>query len=155
MAAHENSDRSGRKPLPAGKPRRSVRRFAVGAAIVVALAGAAIYALNVREKPAPPSPAPIDTPPTVATVEPEPGPPANAYVGSQVCAECHAEIAETYAAHPMANTLATVADATPIEVLAERRAEFEAQGCRYRVQRVGERMVHTEFMTDAAGRLDL
>jgi len=155
MTANENSDRSGRQPAPAGNSRRSARRFAVGGVILVVVAGAAFYALRDRAKPAPPSPAPAETAPSLAAVAAEPSPPENTnkYVGSQVCAECHAEIAETYAAHPMSNTLAAVADAMPIEVLSDNAAEFEAQGCRYRVQRVGERMVHTEFMTDAAGRL--
>src|SRR5690349_8951603 len=129
MAANEHSDRSG-KPLPAGEPPRSARRLAIGAAIVVAVAGAAIYALNIRREPAPPAPAPADPALTVAAIEPEPSLAANSnkYVGCQVCAECHAEIAETYAAHPMANTLAAVVDATPIEVLTDGAAEFDAQG---------------------------
>ena len=53
----------------------------------------------------------------------------------------------------MANTLASVADASPIEVIEDDSTEFEAQGCRYRVERLGDRMIHTEFMTDAAGKL--
>src|SRR5689334_10108383 len=59
MAANEHSDRSG-KPLPAGEPPRSARRLAIGAAIVVAVAGAAIYALNIRRELAPPTSAPAD-----------------------------------------------------------------------------------------------
>ncbi len=53
----------------------------------------------------------------------------------------------------MSNTLAAVADASPIEVVDGDSAEFEAQGCRYRVERLGDRMIHTEFMTDNAGKL--
>src|SRR5262245_62489212 len=37
------------------------------------------------------------------------------YVGDQVCASCHAEIAETYSRHPMGRALAPIAEATPIE----------------------------------------
>ncbi|MEO1999433.1 MAG: cytochrome c3 family protein [Planctomycetaceae bacterium] len=53
----------------------------------------------------------------------------------------------------MANTLASVADASPIEVIADASTEFEDQGCRYRVERLGDRLIHTEFMTDADGKL--
>lgn len=55
--------------------------------------------------------------------------------------------------HPMANTLAAVAEASAIEVVDGDAAEFETQGCRYRVERRGERMIHTEFMTDDAGEI--
>jgi hypothetical protein len=78
---------------------------------------------------------------------------ASEYVGSQRCSECHSDIAETYAAHPMAQTLATVADASAIETVEGDASEFEALGCRYRVDRLNDRMIHTEFMTDATGNL--
>ena len=75
------------------------------------------------------------------------------FVGSQTCAECHPEIARKYATHPMANTLEAVADAEISEIADGDRIEFEALGCRYRVERVGNQMTHTEFMTDDAGKL--
>ncbi|MEZ6031669.1 MAG: multiheme c-type cytochrome [Planctomycetaceae bacterium] len=53
----------------------------------------------------------------------------------------------------MARTLASVADATPIEIVTDKLAEFEAQGCQYRVERIGDRMVHTESMTSPSGNL--
>lgn len=73
------------------------------------------------------------------------------YVGSQACADCHAEIAETYVRHPMALTMAAVADAEPIEVVEGDAVEFESQGRSYRVERPEGRLVHTEFMKDAEG----
>ncbi|MCA9025517.1 MAG: hypothetical protein KDA86_09925 [Planctomycetaceae bacterium] len=75
------------------------------------------------------------------------------FVGSQKCAECHSEIAETFSEHPMANTLAAIADDSQIEVVEGDASEFEAHGCKHRVERDGDRMIHAEFMTDSEGKL--
>jgi hypothetical protein len=131
---------------------RSFGRYALGVAIVCLLAGVVVYTLK-----SPPEPEPQPVEPTVAQQnlpqeEPEDRWQPSEFVGSQKCSECHSEIAKTYASHPMANTLASVADAAPIEVTEGDAAQFETQGRRYRVAREGDRMIHTEFMTDDAGQ---
>jgi len=132
--------------------RRSFGWYAVGVALLGVVAGIAAY----MRKPSP-EPAPRSIEETVAQQDvPQAAAEerwrADEYVGSQKCGECHAEIARSFAAHPMANTLARVADASRIEVVEGDTAEFETQGRRYRVERDGDRMIHTEFMTDAAGQ---
>jgi hypothetical protein len=42
--------------------------------------------------------------------------PAAAYVGDEVCAKCHAEIARTYSRHPMGRSMAKAADVLPDQV---------------------------------------
>ena len=50
-----------------------------------------------------------------ATAEPRPPRPHHDFVGSHVCASCHASISESYSQHPMAQSLAGVMDAKPLE----------------------------------------
>ena len=133
------------------KPHHPADRFVTGAIIVALIAGVLAYSMTDRtERPAEPAKQ------AVAPAEPQVEEPRvrwhlDEYVGSQKCAECHAEIAETFAQHPMANTLASVASASSLEVIEGDSTEFEAQGRRYRVRRDGDRMIHTELMTDADG----
>ena len=76
------------------------------------------------------------------------------YVGDAVCARCHPKIAETYAAHPMGRSIATVAKASPIENYgSEGRTSFQAGGFKYVIERRGERVFHREELRDANGRL--
>ncbi len=168
------SDQIKSNPLPQQpscerEPKHSPRQFIPGAVILIVLAGTVVYTLGCsREQEAGPteevgesSTKPVASAPSEPTdvssvavaSEPYHGLELSEFVGSEACAECHFEIAETYAEHPMAKTLASVADASPIEIVEGDVAEFEAQGCRYRVERVGDRMIHTEFMTDDAGQL--
>lgn len=160
MTAPRQPDRPQRQSIQKGERRWSVRQFVAGAIFVSVLGAAGIYTLTWLTEPAPLSTeqtdsSPRDSTPDSAheTSEPEFRLHARQFVGSQACAECHSEIAETYAEHPMANTLAAVVDAAPVEIVEGEPAEFDAQGCRYRVQRVDDRMIHTEFMTDADGRM--
>ncbi len=153
MSDQRKSDRSARQSIREPDRQRSVRQSVVSATIVLLLAGAAVYMLAFRTEPAPPPTERIVQPRELATAEPEDRWQSNEFVGSQTCGECHSDIAETYSEHPMANTLASVADASPIEVIEDDSTEFETQGCRYRVERSGDRMIHTEFMTDADDKL--
>ncbi len=159
MTAHRKSDRSQPQSLSAGEEQRSRRRFVAGAAIALLLAGAVAYTLAfrtdtlaLRTEPAVPPAEQADGFQSPAAPEPEHRSLPDEFVGSQVCGECHSDIAETYSDSPMANTLAFVADASPVEILEGDSAEFESQGCRYRVDRVGDRMIHTELMADADGK---
>ncbi len=80
-----------------------------------------------------------------------PPPSSQGYVGSAVCGECHADIAEKYASHPMAHSLADVNEANVIENYDD--ATFSLSGSRvYRVERRGDEVLHHEMMLDADGK---
>ncbi len=79
-------------------------------------------------------------------------PPAvsQAFVGSESCAECHAEIVEKYNRHPMGRSLAAVADAESIEDYAN--AEFQPPGPRrYRAERTADGVRHREMLAEPGG----
>jgi Doubled CXXCH motif (Paired_CXXCH_1)/Cytochrome c554 and c-prime len=56
-----------------------------------------------------------DPAPANSAVVERPARPSEAYAGSNACADCHAEIFKLYQSHPMAQSLAHVSDAEPIE----------------------------------------
>lgn len=75
------------------------------------------------------------------------------YVGSEVCAECHAEIARTYAEHAMGRSLGAVSDVPVLETDGD-QSEFTPPGNRtYRVERTPEGIFHHEIGQDASGAL--
>lgn len=180
MSVPNNSDHS-QKQFPSGRPgQNTTGQFIVGTAIVIFLVAMGVYAMMFPANPAmdmSDSTAAVNDPGNGQTVSTRATPenavenvsqhPADAmqttevpkedrwrsgdFVGSRKCAECHAEIAQMYSDHPMAKTLALAADAAPIENVESGAAEFEAQGCSYRVERVGDRMIHTEYMNDPSG----
>ncbi len=79
-------------------------------------------------------------------------PPAvsQAYVGSAVCRECHAQIWELYKSHPMAQTLSEIGSAEEIEDSA-RQTAFSRGNREYRVERSDGKVVHHELQRDARG----
>ena len=88
---------------------------------------------------------------TVARLE-SPSPPASDYVGSAACAECHSDIAASYASHPMANSCAAIDQATPLEDYSA--ADFTAaDGRRYYVEWADGRVLHHESLADGQGAL--
>jgi tetratricopeptide (TPR) repeat protein len=79
-----------------------------------------------------------------------------AYVGDAACAQCHAEIAESFAKHPMGQSAAIAAEApTPgLEGPTEpARISFEAKGLEYSVERRDGRIYHSEVRKDSSGRV--
>jgi Flp pilus assembly protein TadD len=75
------------------------------------------------------------------------------YVGDAACTPCHADIAQTYAQHPMGRSLAPVADATPIERYDKDAGNpFEAFGLHHTAQRQGTRSIHKEARLSADGK---
>lgn len=88
-----------------------------------------------------------------AVVSPMPRPPRphDDYVGSGVCASCHAEIAASYSAHPMAQSLSGVLEAHALEDY-ENRTSFQPPGPRrYVVERRPDGIFHHEVREDADG----
>ncbi len=154
MAIERKPDHPKSEFLRARKKQRLVRRIVTSVIVAVLLAGAAVFVLKTRTNPAVEE---SDDAPKVADTEkinwtkPVHDWRADEYVGSQTCSDCHPEIAEMYAEHPMANTMELVADSELEEISDGDSVEFEAVGCRYRVERDGNRLIHTEFMTDADG----
>lgn len=74
------------------------------------------------------------------------------YVGDGACAGCHEAITVAYRKHPMGRSLAPIATATEIEKLAgDVHNPFDAQGMTYRVERQGDRLIHSESV---AGRIE-
>ncbi len=75
------------------------------------------------------------------------------YVGDATCAECHAELVESYRHHPMGRALAPVTEAvTPVRYDPGSHNPFVKQEFRYQVERRGGRIFHKETRTDAQGR---
>lgn len=101
---------------------------------------------------------PDPTVPSLAEVaRPLPAPRPMDYVGSQSCAECHAEISERYQTHSMAHSMSTIGEDEPIESLAA-ELQITAQGPQhagheYLVQWDGEEMRHGDRMRDTAGEV--
>lgn len=90
----------------------------------------------------------------VADVETVPLPPpvSHAYAGSQSCVKCHAEVVAKYAGHPMAQAMATVNQASPLEDYSQ--TEFSpAPDLTYYVERQGDQVFHHEVRKDADGNV--
>lgn len=76
----------------------------------------------------------------------------NSYVGSVVCAECHNEIYQSYQGHPMAKSLASVGAEEKIEDYETARAFSVSALARYEIQRIGDKVEHTEVRLDRNGQ---
>ena len=81
---------------------------------------------------------------TVTQQAPRPAAPRSDYVGSQVCSECHREIADTYLQHPMGQSSALIGDAKEIEDYAKQTSFDTPDGHRYIVERSDGRTLHHE-----------
>lgn len=77
-----------------------------------------------------------------------PEPPSNMYVGSQVCRECHRDIAERYATHPMGRSASAVASAPQIESFSQ-PAVVAPGDFVYTAVSEGHRQFHHEMLRGA------
>jgi predicted CXXCH cytochrome family protein len=85
------------------------------------------------------------------TGHPLPVPRPDDYVGSRVCAECHADIAEKYGRHPMARSIRQIGLEEVIEDYdAGVVHDLERE---YRAERVGDEVFHHERVSGPAGEL--
>jgi hypothetical protein len=74
------------------------------------------------------------------------------YVGDEVCARCHAEIAEAYHQHPMGRSLVPIEAALAIAIgHTDGQPLFEAQGIQYAIAHRDGRLVHQETRRKASG----
>lgn len=94
---------------------------------------------TVAVTPAPPSEIPVPQPSNAG------------FVGSQACAECHADLHRSYQTHPMAHSMGTVAREDVVEDFSN--AQFSPQAhLSYRVERAGDEFWHHERQEDANGQ---
>lgn len=79
------------------------------------------------------------------------------FVGSQVCAECHADLADHFSHHPMGRSLAKVLEASPLEDYESNtsfvtpRPPKSAVTTEYHVKRDDEQVLHCEVLKSADG----
>jgi len=154
LPSHQN-DSDSRVMISQQSPSR---RIAIGRVslrtielIGVGLAWIGLTGCNATAPPAPVSAPATDTAVAVQVVRPPT--PRSGYVGSQVCAECHQEIATAFRSHSMARSLGEIGQVTPIEH-DEDRAEFSPPGDRtYQVERTPDGVFHHEIRRNAAGEV--
>src|SRR5262245_32912343 len=76
------------------------------------------------------------------------------YVGDDVCMRCHQAMADSYRKHPMAHSLAPIAQAKPLERYdANAHNPFDAMGFRYEVDRSEHGVIHREKRLNSKGQL--
>jgi predicted CXXCH cytochrome family protein len=101
------------------RPAKTLVTRAVLTLCAVSLLAAAGWAL--LRNPVPPLPAgPAQQAATAVSAVERPARPSEAYAGSHVCADCHADIVNLYQTHPMAHSLAHVSEAPLIEDYVDR-----------------------------------
>jgi hypothetical protein len=136
-------------------PRR--RRWILAAALIAGAGGSlALLALWRGAEPDSPAPRPAAAPPDPRLRYAGPFRnvhPSVKYVGSETCAECHFEQADTYRRHPMGRSVEPVARVATLQRYDEAaRNPFTALGAQFRVARDGDRVWHRESRLDAQGR---
>jgi tetratricopeptide (TPR) repeat protein len=74
------------------------------------------------------------------------------YVQDSTCADCHSEIAEAYATHPMGRSMGPTADINPIEQFtADARLPLKVDGLVYSIRRDDDAQIHRETRLSPAG----
>jgi hypothetical protein len=129
--------------------RSRVRLYGIPAALAVLLGAAVFWDQGARR----PVPAPIAMPsPALAPIPASPyrnTDPGVAYVGDEVCARCHAEIARTYREHPMGRSMSQAPGGGEPE---GDGVVFTAGDLSYSVLHRGGKVFHREQRHDAQGR---
>lgn len=78
-------------------------------------------------------------------------PPEPQYVDDARCAECHAEIYETYRAHPMGRSMSPIGQVSDTPDVSPDAEAFTAGGLRYEIRRPGNELIHAETYLDEEG----
>ena len=78
-------------------------------------------------------------------------PPRSDYVGSAACAQCHPLIADSYHGQGMANSIAEVSSASPMEDYTDRNSFAPDAHHSYSVEKTPEGVFHHERLTDEEG----
>lgn len=121
---------------------RTWRLASAGAGVVLLGAAAAWFWW-----PAPPEPTAASNDPRVTYTGPFKNVrPDVKYVGDAICAQCHGDLVDSYAHHPMGQAMAPVATATPIERYeGKHHNPFQETGLWYEVRRDRGKVVHREW----------
>lgn len=101
-------------------------------------------------------PTPVDTPPVMPDRPlpvSRPARDADEFVGSRACADCHNEIAQTYAAHPMGHSTARLAPDDPAGIPLVPEFRFERAGLSCVVTQQGETQIHRQQVRTAKGQV--
>ena len=94
---------------------------------------------------------PESRPREVETTVSDSQPVSHGFVGSSVCAECHAAIAARYQSHPMSHSMSTLEVAGFEESSAA--AFTVGSALEYRVERSGDKVWHHELRRDSTGEV--
>jgi tetratricopeptide (TPR) repeat protein len=130
--------------------KRNRGQWLLAGVAAAALVGAGAFVLWPRS--ASPHPKPTVAAPTLTSSPFLNTKPGIAYVGDEVCADCHARLGETYHQHPMGRSLFRAADAPPLEQYdAKANNPFQVGAFHFQVIRQGARMIHKEWCQDAQG----
>ncbi len=128
--------------------RSKVGRYGIPSALALLIAAIVLWDQTARR----PVPGPTGMPaPAVAPIPSSPyrnTQPGVAYVGDEVCARCHAEIARGYRGHPMGRSMSEAPGPEP----AANGVVFTAGDLVYSVLQRGGKVVHREERRDAQGR---
>lgn len=130
---------------------RLVPRWMIALALLLAVGGGAWLVFRPRAADGPRRDVDSQLPPS----PPAPAPPDDdaQFVGSQVCARCHSEIAAKYQSHPMARAAAVNDEQASPLVTPEHPVVFEEGPYRYRVSLEEGRVVHREELLDSRGKV--
>ncbi len=139
-----------------GKPFFRPVVVAVGLFLIVAVGGAAWWLLS----PSPPADGGRVVQPIPAPPDPRlsyAGPftnihPSTAYAGSERCRDCHRQIADSYAQHPMGRSLLPIAAVADSQVYAGHNNPFAAFDSVFFIEREGKRLYHRRKMLDQHGK---
>lgn len=75
------------------------------------------------------------------------------YVGDDVCADCHKDMAQTFRAHPMGRSIVPIAELAGQQVYDRTHNDpFDALGFRFSVERQGDRVWQRHAWLDTEGR---
>ncbi len=113
--------------------------------VLVLMAAAGFWVVRVSREPR--SPAEVRTRVLPITSPYKNAAPGVAYIGDEVCARCHAEIASAYRNHPMGRSMTTAT----VEAPEADGVVFEAGDTIYSILRRGGRVFHQETRRDEAG----
>lgn len=138
----------------AGANGFTVRGIVVSLVVLVAFGGAAtavwLLAREAAEEPAVARPTRVET--TMAGTDYQP-PSDEGYVGSETCAQCHAEIAETFKTHPMSRSITLVDPNAEDATVPREETRISGEKRVYESEVRDGVMLHHEMMFDASGEL--
>lgn len=139
-----------------GLSKRGFRWLIVGAGALTFAAVAVSLCVLTPSTSDPEISSPPAVEPSVTESKPRwehPETPIEDFVGSDACVECHQEICDAYRSHPMAQSLAEVGDAAPIEDFEFEKPIAPWRAVHYRVAMADNHVFHHEIMSEKDGQV--